>query len=136
MVAASCDAALAVTMVSSTRVTRCRSAGAWRKSRVPDAKSTGTEAPRPAHDRINGRSPGSRVAARHRLPGLSQWLCGTGSPLTVAGAAAELEPWLLTAFPVRSLVRDRRSDHLTVAVGHLSMRTCAGGPIPKFVSTR
>src|SRR5450432_4258122 len=43
------------------------------------------------HDRIDGRSPGSRVTARHRLPGVSQWLCGSGSPLTVAGAAAESE---------------------------------------------
>jgi hypothetical protein len=32
----------------------------------------------------------------------------SGSPLTVAGAAAELEPWFRIAFPVRSLVRDRR----------------------------
>ena len=63
----------------------------------------------PGHDRINGRSPGSRVAARHRLPGTrSQWQCGTGSPLTVAGAAAALEHWFHTAFPVRSRVRDRR----------------------------
>src|ERR1700674_4144702 len=74
-----------------------------------------TEAPRPAHDRIDGRSPGSRVVARHRLPGISQWLCGSGSPLTVAGAAAESELWelcsrSLTAFPVRSHVRDRRSS--------------------------
>src|SRR5215468_6609339 len=55
-------------------------------------KSTGTEAPRPACDRTDGRSPGSRVQARHRLPGSSQWHCGKGSPLTVAGAAADLEP--------------------------------------------
>src|SRR5215472_18563546 len=31
--------------------------------------STCAEAPRPAHDRIDGRSPGSRVGARRRLPG-------------------------------------------------------------------
>ncbi len=63
----------------------------------------------PGHDRINGRSPGSRVAARHRLPGSrSQWQCGTGSPLTVAGAAAASEHWFHTAFPVRSRVRDRQ----------------------------
>src|SRR5215471_1608832 len=40
--------------------------------------TTGAEAPRPAHARIDGRSPGSRVGARHRLPGFSpvaQW-CG------------------------------------------------------------
>jgi hypothetical protein len=69
------------------------------------------------HDRIDGRSPGSRVTARHRLPGMSQWLCGSGSPLTVAGAAAESELWepgsrSFTAFPVRSHVRDRRSRSL------------------------
>src|SRR5262249_11669858 len=38
----------------------------------------------------DGRSPGSRVFARHRLPGFDPVACGTGSPLTVAGAAAEL----------------------------------------------
>jgi|SRR4249920_2976135 hypothetical protein len=36
---------------------------------VQDANRPSAEAPRPAHDRIDGRSPGSRVAARHRLPG-------------------------------------------------------------------
>src|SRR5713101_2612655 len=41
------------------------------KSRVPHDESTGAEAPRPARDRINGRSPGWRVAACHRLPGSS-----------------------------------------------------------------
>src|SRR3984893_12776503 len=84
---------------------------------VQDANRPSAEAPRPAHDRIDGRSPGSPVTARHRLPGLSQWLCGSGSPLTVAGAAAESERWepcsrSLTAFPVRSHVRDRRSRPL------------------------
>jgi len=73
-------------------------------SRVPHDKSTGAEAPRPARDRIDGRSPGSRVAARHRLPGYPQWLCGTGSPLTVAGAAVDLEREFRTTFPVRSRV--------------------------------
>src|SRR6266700_3848978 len=73
-----------------------------------ESESTCAEAPRPAHDRIDGRSPGLRVTARHRLPGLSQWRRGSGSPLTVAGAAAELELSFHTAFPVRSHVRDRR----------------------------
>src|SRR5712671_2190760 len=36
---------------------------------VQDANRPSAEAPRPAHDRIDGRSPGSRVTARHRLPG-------------------------------------------------------------------
>src|SRR6267154_5829343 len=54
------------------------------------------------------------------FPGMSQWLCGSGSPLTVAGAAAESELWelcsrSLTAFPVRSHVRDRRSRSLNGA---------------------
>src|ERR1700686_2489020 len=37
--------------------------------RVQDANRPSAEAPRPAHDRIDGRSPGSRGTARHRLPG-------------------------------------------------------------------
>src|SRR5438477_10857208 len=80
-----------------------------------ESESTCAEAPRPAHDRIDGRSPGLRVTARHRLPGLSQWRRGSGSPLTVAGAAADLEPpkWFDTAFPVRSHVRDRRCRSLS-----------------------
>src|ERR1700720_2154502 len=36
------------------------------------------------------------------FPGLTQWLCGSGSPLTVAGAAAAWELAFRTAFPVRS----------------------------------
>ena len=93
------------------------------KSWVPHTNSTGAEAPRPARDRIDGRSPGSRVAACARLPGsLTQWLRGTGSPLTVAGAAAELEPSFHTAFPVRSRARDRRCEELRVTVRPLSMR--------------
>ena len=88
--------------------------------RVRRDQSTSAEAPRPARDRIDGRSPGSRVAARHRLPGLSQWQCGTGSPLTVAGAAAELERSLRTAFPLRSRARDRRRLELTVTLHPLS----------------
>jgi hypothetical protein len=84
-------------------------------------ESTGAEAPRPARDRIDGRSPGSRVVARHRLPGWSQWLCGTGSPPTVAGAAVELEPEVPHHIPC-SLSRERPSmGHLTVAVRPLSM---------------
>src|SRR5712691_10083871 len=128
MIGASDDASVSVTLVCSTTVTRAAPRGAKAPSRVPLDESTGAEAPRPARDRINGRSPGSRVAARHRLPGWSQWPCGTGSPLTVAGAAAELEPAFLTAFPVRSLVRDRRWGHLTVAVGPVSMRACRSCP--------
>src|SRR5262249_44842796 len=56
------------------------------------------------------------------FPGLSQWPCGTGSPLTVAGAAADLEPAFRTAFPVRSRVRDRRWGHLAVVIELLSMQ--------------
>src|SRR5258707_14633498 len=48
------------------------------------------------------------------FPGPSQWLCGSGSPLTVAGAAAESELSSHTAFPVRSHVRE------TVDRGHLT----------------
>src|SRR5271154_664785 len=41
----------------------------WSGLRRPRIESTGAEAPRPAHARNNGRSPGSRVGARNRLPG-------------------------------------------------------------------
>jgi len=36
----------------------------------PCRVATVVEAPRPTRDRTDGRSPGSRVRARHRLPGL------------------------------------------------------------------
>src|SRR5262249_33796811 len=87
--------------------------------------TTGAEAPRPARARIDGRSPGSRVVARHRLPGISQWLCGIGSPLTVAGGAAALEAGLDPPSAPHSLLSlcretvDRRN--LTVAARRLSM---------------
>src|SRR5262249_16491887 len=85
---------------------------------------SGAEAPRPARVRINGRSPGSRVAARHRLPGRFQWRRGTGSPLTVAGAAVALEPLVPHHIPC-SLSHERPSmRHLMVGVEPLSMRTC------------
>ncbi len=71
---------------------------------------------------IDGRSPGSRVSAFAAFPGNSQWLCGSSSPLTVAGAAADLGQ-SRTAFPVRSHSRDRRSRHLTARARPLSMRT-------------
>src|SRR5215470_10017801 len=106
--------------------TRSRSAGRW-SDRGAQCASISTEAPRPARDRVDGRSPGSRVLARHRLPGWSQWLCGTGSPLTVAGAAVASERSFLTTFPVRSLLRDHRSDHLTVGIRPLSMHACCCG---------
>jgi hypothetical protein len=50
---------------------------------------------------IDGRSPGSRVSAGRRLPGISSNPSGVmahGSPLTVAGAAAALD-YSFTAFP-------------------------------------
>src|SRR3954452_21528776 len=87
-----------------------------RRGNRPDlgclTESASAEAPRPATNRINGRSPGSRGTGPRPLPGSFQWQCGTGSPLTVAGTAAVLEPAFRTAFPVRSLVRDRRSRAL------------------------
>jgi hypothetical protein len=52
-------------------------------------------APRPTRSHvttIDGRSPGSRLFACAAFPGLwSQWRVGTGSPLTVAGAATALD---------------------------------------------
>src|SRR5580704_19741716 len=71
MVATSPDAPTSVTrpVISlSLKATRATPRGRdvpW----VQDANRPDAEAPRPAHDRIDGRSPGSRVAARHRLPG-------------------------------------------------------------------
>src|SRR5271170_4207680 len=41
----------------------------WSGLRRPRINSTGAEATRPAHARNDGRSPGSRVSARNRLPG-------------------------------------------------------------------
>jgi hypothetical protein len=84
-------------------------------------------------DRRRGTPPGPRpnrrqvswLAGRRPSPPsrvFSQWLCGTGSPLTVAGAAAELERSLRTAFPVRSRARGRRPLELTVTLHPLS--TC------------
>src|SRR5262249_11685457 len=74
----------------------------------PARNATGAAAPRPPHARIDGGSPGSRVPARPRLPGFSQWLCGTGSPPTVAGAASALKTSLPTLpRPLPSLPRLR-----------------------------
>jgi hypothetical protein len=59
------------------------------------------------------------------FPGFPQWLCGMGSPLTVAGAAAALETGSVSApHSLLSLCRetvDRR--HLTVAAHRLSMHS-------------
>src|SRR5258708_1983397 len=73
-----------------------------------ESESNCAQGPPPRHDLIARTAPWLRGTARHRLPGLAQWRRGSGSPLTVAGAAAELELSFHTAFPVRSHVRDRR----------------------------
>src|SRR5216684_3569801 len=74
---------------------------------VQDANRPSAEAPRPAHDRIDGRSPGSRVTARHRLPGdvpVAQWFrlaaysCGGSCGIGTLGTMFPFH----TAFPVRS----------------------------------
>lgn len=57
---------------------------------------------RPLVNMADGRSPGSRVAALRAFP-VSQWPLAKGSPLTVAGAAADRAGALL-----RSLLRPRR----------------------------
>src|SRR5215472_3524123 len=75
--------------------------------------STCAEAPRPAHDRIDGRSPGSRVGARRRLPGITQWLLWRGLAAYSCGGSCGLGDLSSpAAFPVRSHVRDRRSRPL------------------------
>src|SRR5208282_1514540 len=74
MIGAALEAALlvasSVALVASMRFTR---AAPWRQSTgaMRTGLSRGTP---PGGDRIDGRSPGSRFAARHRLPG-----CSSGS---------------------------------------------------------
>ena len=77
-------------------------------ARDPDQSASEPTAPRHPARRatsIDGRSPGSRVSAFAAFPGVSQWLFGSGSPLTVAGAAADFGRSALTAFPV-PLIRE------------------------------
>ena len=54
------------------------------------------EAPRPATNRINGRSPGSRVAARHRLPGRPSGNVVRARRLQLRG---QLRSWNLRSAP-------------------------------------
>src|SRR5262252_3087891 len=73
--------------------------------------TTDAEAPRPARARIDGRSPGSRVFAPHRLPGFPQWLCGEARRIQLRGQPrhwSRIQSGFRTAFPVISLSRDRR----------------------------
>src|SRR5262252_5097817 len=68
--------------------------------------ATGAEAPRPAHARIDGRSPGSRVTARHRLPGLSPVALWYGLAAYSCGGSCGIEnpQGFRTAFPVVPLI--------------------------------
>jgi hypothetical protein len=88
-------------------------------SRTVEMNSTVAEAPRPARDQRDGRSPGSRVSASCRLPDLShadrnQWHQASARRLQLrgqpwVGIQAPLRRWLCTTFPHRSLVRERPS---------------------------
>src|SRR5450755_1381438 len=119
MVATSVDVVTSVAWPPFSRslnVTRATPRGHEVPCWVQDANRPSAEAPRPAHDRIDGRSPGSRVTARHRLPGdvpvalwfgLAAYSCGGSCGI----GTGTLFPFH-TAFPVRSHVRDRRSRAL------------------------
>src|SRR5882757_4170589 len=92
-------------------------------SRTVEMNSTVAEAPRPARDQRDGRSPGSRVSAACRLPDLSlrdrhQWHQASAHRLQLRG-----QPWVCigalgrsirTTFPHRSLVRERPSRLVVV----------------------
>ena len=99
--------------------------------------ATGAEAPRPAHARIDGRSPGSRVTARHRLPGfcpVALWYglaayscggsCGIEHPLpTLSRKRGRVGRGWFAPHSLLSLGRgtvDRRQ--LTVVARRLSIR--------------
>src|ERR1700676_4143336 len=72
MVATSADALTPIAgpvLSLSLNPTRATPRGHMVPGWVQDANRPSAEAPRPAHDRIDGRSPGSRVTARHPLPG-------------------------------------------------------------------
>jgi hypothetical protein len=105
---------------------------------IPTQSSTSTvaEAPRPACDQWDGRSPGSRVIAACRLPELSladrhQWHRASARRLQLRG-----QPWdciaapvrkIRTTFPHRSFIRKRPSSSLVQRRARaLSMATPAG----------
>jgi len=93
-------------------------------ARNPDQSASEPTAPRHPARRatsIDGRSPGSRVSAFAAFPGVSQWLFGLGSPLTVAGAAADFGRSALTAFPVPLIRETVDTRHLRRAAPPLSM---------------
>jgi hypothetical protein len=89
-------------------------------SRTVEMNSTVAEAPRPARDQWDGRSPGSRVSASCRLPDLShtdrnQWHQANARRLQLRGQPwiniqTPARRWLCTTFPHRSLVRERPSN--------------------------
>jgi hypothetical protein len=77
-------------------------------------QATDAEAPRPTHTRIDGRSPGSRVLARHRLPGFSPVALWYGLAAYSCGGSCGIGNRIgfRTAFPVVPLSGDRRSPPL------------------------
>src|ERR1700674_2333542 len=85
--------------------------------RVQDTNRPGAEAPRPAHDRIDGRSPGSRVTARHRLPGTVPVALWFGLAAYSCGGSCGIGTWepvlpFLHRIPC-SLSRERPSIAIT-----------------------
>lgn len=107
---------------------------------IPTQSSTSTvaEAPRPARDQWDGRSPGSRVNAACRLPDLSladrnQWLRASARRLQLRG-----QPWVCiaalrrstrTTFPHRSFVGKRPSR---VLVQRCAVTLSMAGWLPHF----
>jgi hypothetical protein len=86
---------------------------------------TATEAPRPGERPDRRQVSWLAGLSSHRLPGVPQWQSGLGSPLTVAGAAADLGdsvPRSLFAL----ISRDRRFGHLRGRAPPLSMSARAG----------
>src|SRR6202140_4510090 len=92
-------------------------------------------------DLVRGTPPGPTIVSTAGLlargslpvtafPGLTQWLCGSGSPLTVAGAAAAWELAFRTAFPVRS--RNERPSMAAIDGPGASLSMRAGGRL-KFL---
>src|ERR1043166_3825848 len=69
--------------------------------------ATDVEAPRPTRDRTDGRSPGSRVCARPRLPGFNPSGLWHGLTAYSCGGSCGFGSQSRTAFPVRSFAGKR-----------------------------
>src|SRR5271168_5383818 len=91
------------------------------------AKAKPTETPRPMcmlRRQFDGRSPGSRVFADHRLPGFPVAFLAIGSPFTVAGTAPALNVAIRTGFPFHLLAENhlRQPVSAPLVTGQLKIR--------------